>query len=40
VARFAQSGTLLADGRVHVVGGLAGDAVASSAELYDPASGT
>ena len=39
-ARFALGGVLLADGRVLVVGGFATGAVASSAALYDPASGT
>jgi N-acetylneuraminic acid mutarotase len=40
VPRIMLTATLLADGRVLVAGGLLADGVTSSAELYDPASGT
>ena len=40
VPRFDPTATLLANGKVLVAGGLLADGVTSSAELYDPASGT
>ena len=39
-ARYAHTATLLPNGKVLVAGGYNGGAVLSSAELYDPASGT